>query len=110
MTDEDVICLPVPLFHSFGMIVGKWIKNDWKGSMSLTVSRNKLECSRWISPGATERAFQRRKSPRVCGEVQVLCSVRRTNHVRHDDEPRVVRKDQEIISKVSGSRPMLTVC
>ena len=23
MTDEDRICLPVPLFHSFGMIVGK---------------------------------------------------------------------------------------
>lgn len=24
MTDEDVICLPVPLFHSFGMCVGKF--------------------------------------------------------------------------------------
>jgi mevalonyl-CoA ligase len=24
MTDEDVICLPVPLFHSFGICVGKW--------------------------------------------------------------------------------------
>lgn len=23
MTDEDKVCLPVPLFHSFGMIVGK---------------------------------------------------------------------------------------
>ena len=23
MTDEDRVCLPVPLFHSFGMIVGK---------------------------------------------------------------------------------------
>lgn len=23
MTDDDRICLPVPLFHSFGMIVGK---------------------------------------------------------------------------------------
>jgi len=22
MTDDDIICLPVPLFHSFGMIVG----------------------------------------------------------------------------------------
>jgi mevalonyl-CoA ligase len=24
MTDEDVVCLPVPLFHSFGMIVGEF--------------------------------------------------------------------------------------
>ena len=23
MTDQDKVCLPVPLFHSFGMIVGK---------------------------------------------------------------------------------------
>lgn len=23
MTDQDVVCLPVPLFHSFGMIVGE---------------------------------------------------------------------------------------
>lgn len=37
MTDEDVVCLPVPLFHSFGMIVGKYhscldmlLSSDWE--------------------------------------------------------------------------------
>jgi hypothetical protein len=77
--------------------------------MSLTLSRHKFECRWWISSCSTKRAFQRRKSTRVCREVQVFCCVRRADHVRHNDEPRVVRKDEEIISEVSGSHPMLTV-
>ena len=62
MTDEDRVCLPVPLFHSFGMIVGECISAA-HGSLytrrSSQIPRYQLQHSSGISPCAPERVVQR---------------------------------------------------
>ena len=44
MTDDDRVCLPVPLFHSFGMIVGKAIRSyEWPIIPKLIYRRHQLK-------------------------------------------------------------------
>ncbi len=82
MTDEDRVCLPVPLFHSFGMIVGMsecFILKLCKWTDAF--HRYQLKHRRRLCACPPKRVIQRKGSAPMYRQVQVYGNLRSTNNV-----------------------------
>lgn len=101
MTPEDRVCLPVPLFHSFGMIVGKSEFALAQLSLRLTGRRYQLEHCGRLGSSPSQRALQRQKGAGVCREIQVYSHVRRADNVRELHGARRLPENRPIEHQVS---------
>lgn len=105
LTSEDRICCPVPLFHSFGMIVGKFdfssLLPEFHLGLVLTndFSDQHKHRGRFFTC-VPFRAFRSQRDTQVHRAVQVHCAVRCEHHVHYRDERQGLCEDQQNIFEV----------